>query len=132
MWSACCAETVKDHSSVSIDGDWARSWSLADEDRGGRNNFGEACDEFLLKGQLGKAQSSLSGPRHTGKGPWPRTIKGALTRVMLCATGWRSRDCLVTMLMPSLSCIGVRAAMTGAAISAALVMRERRETIFEA
>lgn len=59
-------------------------------------------------------------------------IKGVLIVVMLWAGAWRSHDCLVTMLMPSLSCIGVRAAMAGAAINATLAMREREETIFEA
>jgi hypothetical protein len=58
------------------------------------------------------------------------TIKGALTMVMLEAGSWRSWAFWVSDPRPSAICCGDRAAMTGAAMSAAAVMRERRETIF--
>jgi len=56
-----------------------------------------------------------------GKGPWPMTIKGALTMVMLWAGAWSAWDFWVMERMPSASWLGVRAAQAVAAMTAPVV-----------
>ena len=68
---------------------------------------------------------------HTGNGPWPMTIKGALRMVMVEAGPVSSEVLSFIVWRCSLIWVGVRAAMMGAAMSAtAPVTRERKETIF--
>lgn len=66
--STCCAETAKDHSSVSLDGDRARSRGLGDDARGNCNNLGEACDEVLPKVSWGRLRDSEAAQDIPGRG----------------------------------------------------------------